>query len=128
MGERARGELGLVAFLLGDINASVIALGQALKVAQASGDTPSLVRWLMLFGHGYVQLGRPEEALDFYDRALAVAATVPELHFPLMTHVGRGDALYRAADAGDVRSAGRATPLERRAGIWRRGGHRATGG
>lgn len=90
---RARGELGLVAFLQGNINASVVALGQALKVAQATGDTASVVRWTTLFGHGYVQLGRPAEALDFYDRALRVAATVPELHFPLMTFVGKGDAL-----------------------------------
>lgn len=74
---RARGELGLVAFLQGNINQSVVALGQALKVAQATGDTASVVRWTTLFGHGYVQLGRPEEALDFYDRALRVAATVP---------------------------------------------------
>lgn len=93
---RARGELGLVAFLQGNINASVVALGQALKVAQTTGDTASVVRWTTLFGHGYVQLGRPAEALDFYDRALRVAATVPELQFPVMTYVGKGDALIRA--------------------------------
>lgn len=93
---RARGELGLVAFLQGNINQSVVALGQALKVAQTTGDTASVVRWTTLFGHGYVQLGRPAEALDFYDRALRVAATVPELQFPVMTYVGKGDALIRA--------------------------------
>ena len=92
---RARGELGLVAFLQGDIGGSVIGLGQAVKVAQSNGDVSSLVRWLTLFGHGYVQLGRPEEALDFYDRALKVAAAVPELQFPVMTHVGRSNALIR---------------------------------
>ena len=47
---RASGELGLVAFLQGDIGASVIGLGQALKVAQSNGDVSSLVRWLTLFG------------------------------------------------------------------------------
>lgn len=93
---RARGELGLVAFLQGNINASIVGLGQALKVAQTTGDTASVVRWTTLFGHGYVQLGRPAEALDFYDRALRVAATVPELQFPVMTYVGKGDALIRA--------------------------------
>ena len=92
---RARGELGLVAFLQGDVGGSVIGLGQAVKVAQSNGDVSSLVRWLTLFGHGYVQLGRPEEALDFYDRALKAAATVPELQFPVMTHVGRSNALIR---------------------------------
>lgn len=64
----------MVAFLQGNINQSVVALGQALKVAQTTGDTASIVRWTTLFGHGYVQLGRPAEALEFDDRALRVAA------------------------------------------------------
>lgn len=99
---RARGELGLVAFLQGDIGGSVVALGQALKVAQSNGDVSSLVRWLTLFGHGYVQLGRPQEALDFYDRALKAAAAVPELQFPVMTYVGRSNALIRLGRADEA--------------------------
>lgn len=90
---RARGELGLVAFLQGDVGGAVVGLGQALKTAQSNGDISSLVRWLTLFGHGYVQLGRPAEALDFYDRALTAASAVPEIQFPVMTHVGRSNAL-----------------------------------
>ena len=92
---RAQGELGLAAFLLGDINNSVIRLGQALKIAEANGDVSSVIRWLTLFGHGYVELARPEQALEFYDRALKIASAVPELQFPLMTYLGRGDALAR---------------------------------
>ena len=92
---RAQGELGLVAFLLGDINNSVIRLGQALKIAETNGDVSSVVRWLTLFGHGYVELGRPEQALEFYNRARKIASGVPELQFPLMTYLGRGDALAR---------------------------------
>lgn len=92
---RARGELGLVAFLQGDVGGAVVGLGQALKVAQSNGDVSSVVRWLTLFGHGYVQLGRPEEALAFYDRALAAALAVPEIQSPVMTHVGRSNALIR---------------------------------
>lgn len=93
---RAKGELGLVSFLQGDVGASVIGLGQALKVAQSRGDVSSLVRWFTLFGHGYVQLGRPQEALDFYDRALKIASTVTELQFPVMTYVGKIGALVKA--------------------------------
>ena len=99
---RARGELGMVAFLQGDVGASVIGLGQALKVAQSNGDVSSQVRWLTLFGLGYVQLGRPQEALDFYDRALKVASTVPELQFPVMTHVGRANALIKMGRIDDA--------------------------
>ncbi|WP_291981100.1 CHAT domain-containing protein [Luteitalea sp.] len=92
---RARGELGLVAFLEGNAGGAVMALGSALKQAQANGDVSSQVRWLTLFGHGYVQLNRPQEALDFYDRALKVAETLPELQFPTMTYVGRSNALIK---------------------------------
>lgn len=92
---RARGELGLVAFLQGNVNAAIVQLGQALKVAETNGDTPSVVRWLTLFGHGYMQLGKPAEALDFYERALRIASTVRELQFPVMTYLGKGDALTK---------------------------------
>jgi CHAT domain-containing protein len=92
---RARGELGLVSFLQGDIGGSVIKLGQALKVAETNGDVASVVRWLTLFGHGYVELGRPELALDFYDRAFKTASTVPELQFPVMAYLGKADALAK---------------------------------
>jgi CHAT domain-containing protein len=92
---RARGELGLVAFLQGDTNTAIVNLGQAIKVAETNGDTSSLVRWLTLFGHGYVELGRPEQAFDFYERALTIARTVPELQMAFMTHVGKADVLIK---------------------------------
>jgi CHAT domain-containing protein/Tfp pilus assembly protein PilF len=92
---RAQGEIGLSAFLQGDINTSIVKLGQALKVAESNGDVASVVRWLTLFGHGYSELGRPEQALDFYDRALKVASAIPELQFPVMTYLGKGDVLVK---------------------------------
>ena len=76
-------------------NSAVIKLGQGLKVAESNRDVASLVRWLTLFGHGYVQLDRSEQAIDFYDRALKVATSVPELQFPVMTYLGKGNALVR---------------------------------
>ena len=70
-------------------------LGQALKIAETNGDTSSVVRWLTLFGHGYMQLGKAAEALDFYERALRIAAGVRELQLPMMTYLGKGDALTK---------------------------------
>lgn len=99
---RARGELGLVAFLQGDTNTAIVNLGQAIKVAETSGDTSSLVRWLTLFGHGFVQLGRPEQAFDFYERALKVARTVPELQKPFMTLVGKADTLVKVGRVSEA--------------------------
>lgn len=92
---RARGELGIVAALLGNVSASIIHLGSALKVAQATNDVPSLVRWLTLSGRGFAEMGRTADALGFYDRALAAASTMEELSFPVMTHLAKGDALAK---------------------------------
>src|SRR3954468_20018335 len=99
---RARGELGLVAFLQGDTNTAIVNLGQAIKVAETNGDTSSLVRWLTLFGHGYVELGRPEQAFDFYERALKVARSVPELQMPFMTLVGKADTLVKVGRTSEA--------------------------
>src|SRR5918999_1167586 len=99
---RARGELGLVAFLQGDTNTAIVNLGQAIKVAEANGDTSSLVRWLTLFGHGYVELGRPEQAFDFYERALKIARAVPELQMPVMTLLGKADALVKVGRVSEA--------------------------
>src|SRR5262245_48629249 len=99
---RARGELGLVAFLQGDANTAIVNLGQAITVAETNGDTSSLVRWLTLFGHGYVELGRPEQAFDFYERALKVARSVPELQMPFMTLVGKADALAKVGRTSEA--------------------------
>jgi CHAT domain-containing protein len=113
---RAKAELGLVAFLLGDVDASVLALAQAVKVAQSNGDVSSVVRWLTLFGLGYAQLGRHEEALDFYARALKAASAVPELPFPVMTHLGRSRSLIRLGRIVEAeRVLAEAAPLASRA-------------
>jgi len=93
---RALGELGVVAFQRGDISSSVIQLTTALKVAETSKDAPSMIRWLTLFGHGYVEMGQPEQALKFYERALATASAVPGELVPVMTYLGQGDALVKA--------------------------------
>src|SRR5262245_15845904 len=109
---RARGELGLVAFLQGDTNTAIVNLGQALKVAEANGDKSSLVRWLTLFGHGFVELGRPEQAFDFYERALKVARTVPELQMPFLALVGKADALARVGRLAEAEQLVRSTLSE----------------
>jgi hypothetical protein len=83
-------------------------VGQAVTVAQASGDTVSFVRWVTLFGHGYVQLGRAEQALDYYDQALKAATTIPGLQLTVMTYLGKATALVkleRFAEADQLLSA-----------------------
>jgi tetratricopeptide (TPR) repeat protein len=72
------------------------------RFTETNGDTSSLVRWLTLFGHGYVELGRPEQAFDFYERALKIARAVPELQMPFMTLVGKADALVKVGRVSEA--------------------------
>ena len=67
----------------------------ALKVAQSNGDVSSVVRWLTLFGHGYVQLAVRKRRWRSTTARWRAAAAVPEIQFPVMTHVGRSNALIR---------------------------------
>ncbi|MEO7276320.1 MAG: CHAT domain-containing protein [Vicinamibacterales bacterium] len=99
---RARGELGFIALMQGDISTGLIQTSQAITAARAGGDLPSLVRWLTLAGHGYTELNRPEQALDFYDQAFKAGASVPELRFPVMTYLGKADALVKLQRFGEA--------------------------
>ena len=92
---RARGELGIVAALLGDVSASIIQLGIGAQGRPGNNDVPSVVRWLTLSGRGFAEMGRTADALGFYDWALAAATTVEELSFPVMTYLGKGEALAK---------------------------------
>jgi len=58
-GRSARGELGLVSFLQATSGSSVIKLGQSAQGAEIDGDVASCCPLATLFGHGYVELGRP---------------------------------------------------------------------
>lgn len=99
---RAQGELGVIAGLQGDMNAAIMQLGTALKVAETNGDTPSVVRWMTIFGHGFVQFGRTEGALVYYDKALEAANASQEIGVPVMTYLGKGEALAELNRFGEA--------------------------
>lgn len=90
---RAKGELGLIAGLKGDVNAVIMQLGNAVQVAESNGDFPSAVRWMTIFGHGLIQFGRPEAAISAYDKALRTAENSSDMGVPVMTYLGKGEAL-----------------------------------
>ena len=92
---RASGEMGLTAALQGDTSTGIILIGKALKTAQANGDLSSQIRWLSIMGTGYVEFGRPQEALTYFDRAFQAASKHEDLEYPLMTYMGKTEALVK---------------------------------
>jgi len=90
---RARGELGLIAFMQGDSMRAAYLVGAALITARARGDRGGQVRYLELLGNGMNELNRPEEALGFFGKAIDVASATPDAGFPFMAYEGKAQAL-----------------------------------
>jgi CHAT domain-containing protein/predicted negative regulator of RcsB-dependent stress response len=93
---RATGELGIISFLQGDHSGAVMSIGNALSHAIKSGDIGGQIRYLTLIGSGLTEFGRPEQALEYLDRALKVVASTPDLADPVMTYTEKARALAAA--------------------------------
>jgi CHAT domain-containing protein len=95
---RATGELGIITFLEGDHAGAVMSVGNALSHAIKNGDIGGQVRYLTLIGSGLTEFGRPEQALEYLDRALKVVASTPDLADPVMTYTEKARALAAAGE------------------------------
>jgi len=101
---RANGELGIVAALQGKTSEGVFMIASALKKAEDMKDLSSVVRWLSILGNGFIQFGRSEEALKYFDRALLAGSTVDELRFSLMVYLGKISALTKLGRTQEARA------------------------
>jgi CHAT domain-containing protein len=100
---RARGELGIIAFLEGDTGAAVSLVGRALLFALASGDSAEQVRLLSMLGNGYNEVHRFKESLWFFQHAISIAEGTPGAGFPFMAYAGRATALSGVGRSADAR-------------------------
>jgi CHAT domain-containing protein len=89
---RARGELGLVAYLHGDYRTAVARFGKALLTAAWQGDDGTEVRHLELVGNGFNGLNRQSEGLLFLDRAIRIARHDGYVGTPFMAYEGQAEA------------------------------------
>ena len=90
---RARGELGIIAFLEGDSRRAAAMVGDALLSATASGDVGGQVRSLEMLGNGFKEAKRYGEALAFFERAIKASSATPDAGFPFMAFEGESAAL-----------------------------------
>jgi len=101
---RAKGELGLIAFLDGDGVKAGRLIGGALLSAIESGDVGAQVRYLELLGNGMNELRRQREALYFFNRATKLAASTKDTGFPFMAYEGKAEALTGLNNPAEARS------------------------
>src|SRR6516164_3061117 len=100
---RAKGELGIIAFLEGDSRRAATMVGDSLLTAMASGDKAGQVRMLEMLGNGFNEAKRYGEALAFFERAIKVSNSTPDAGFPYMAYEGESAALASQGNLAEAR-------------------------
>lgn len=116
---RARGELGLVAYLRGDYRTAVARIGKSLLTAMWEGDDGTEVRHLEIVGNGLNGLNRQAEAMEFFDRAVRIASHDGYVGTPFMAYEGRAEAFEGMGQTAKAQSLMEHTLAEaRREKMW----------
>jgi CHAT domain-containing protein len=104
---RALAQLGVAAFYNGDLATAGKNVASALASATKEGDGAAQVRFMTSLGIGLREAHMNEEALTYFDNALRIAGTIPDLGYPFLTKealledlidVKRVDAAQKLAD------------------------------
>jgi tetratricopeptide (TPR) repeat protein len=90
---RAIGELGMIAFLLGDASTARLQVGQALMAALSTGDVGAQIRYYAAIATGLHLSQEYEQAIRYFDLSLNSAAKHPEAGFQYISYWGKAKAL-----------------------------------
>lgn len=101
---RAKGELGIVAYLGGDSGKAIALNTESFLQEKRLNDVAGMVRALSLKGVGLLERKAADQALSYFDQALDLAKANPEVRFPLMAYMGKSQALE---SQGDMQGAAR---------------------
>lgn len=96
--ERAKGELGIVAYLEGETEKAVALNTETFMKAKRLNDIAGMIRTLSLKGVGLLERNAPDQALAYFDQALELAKANPDVRFPLMAYMGKAQALEAEGD------------------------------
>jgi tetratricopeptide (TPR) repeat protein len=100
---RAKGELGIIAFLQGDPAAAMLQVGMALRHAIEAHDLGAEIRYRTMAGNGMSELGQGESALMQFDKAIALAQDNKDLGNPIMALTGKATTLVKLKREGEAR-------------------------
>jgi CHAT domain-containing protein/tetratricopeptide (TPR) repeat protein len=90
---RAKGELGMVAFMLGDGGTAFSQVSQALVAAKATGDIGAEIRYYAAIATGLNLSRSYAQAMPYFDLALDTAAKHKETGFQYISVWGKAKAL-----------------------------------
>jgi tetratricopeptide (TPR) repeat protein len=86
---RARSELGTIAFYKGEIWRAMPIVVQSYKEAVRLNDSAAMVRELTALGEGYAEFGRREDGLRFFEKAIERAQATNGMEIPFTASLGR---------------------------------------
>ena len=90
---RAKAELGIIAFMDGDVEQATGMLKTALISLYLQGDLGAAIYYGSIVGNGLVEVGQPEVGLQYCDTGLKTAATTKDMGFPFIAYEGKARAL-----------------------------------
>jgi len=93
LASRASGEIGILAFTLGNLKEATGRVKQAYVVAKYLGDPAAHVRYAEMIGAGLVQLGQPKQAFSFLDEAIDTQKRHQDVALPFVAYNAKIDAL-----------------------------------
>ena len=102
---RAQAELGIIAFLDGDVATATQALKTALVSLYLQGDMGAAIYYGSIVGNGQVEAGQPEAGIKYCEIAIQTAGTIKDMGFPFMAYEGKARgliALHQNAEAKHV--------------------------
>jgi len=99
---RAQAELAMIDFMKGDTEKATKLLTAALRSALARADLPTLVIYGSEAGNGLGEMGRADEALEYCNAALHVAAMVKDMGFPYLAYGCKARALARLSKEAEA--------------------------
>lgn len=99
---RAKGELGMIAFLLGDTGSALSQVTQALIAATATSDVGAQIRYYSAIATGLLLSAEYEQALRYFDLALGIASKHKETGFQYISIWGKAKALLELGRVDDA--------------------------
>jgi CHAT domain-containing protein len=99
---RAQGQLGFADFHDGDLPSAQRNVAQALIGATKIDDIGGEVFYLSATAYGLTKQGMNDQAIQYADRAIAIADANPDFGYPIVAHQAR---LLAMVQAGQIRAA-----------------------
>jgi CHAT domain-containing protein len=90
---RAQAELGIIAFLAGDVTQSTTMIKAGLTEMLLHRDLAGEVMYGSVVGNGLVEMGEPREGLAYCEILLGIAASTKHMGFPFPAYLGKARAL-----------------------------------